>query len=145
MCVAHIVAWRKCISFQTATHRELVYVQRSRGVFRTLNASTGVVSTQGSTVVNCWGVSERERPYNLALRSIRCKLVANHSPLSATNRWPPPGFLKVAQQFSQPSKVDGHLAANFSIHNSLAWFMLKHNSKVGGQLVCTPELLVSLR
>jgi len=31
-------------------------------------------------------------------------------------------------------KVAGHLAANFSIHNSLLLLMLKHSLKVGGQL-----------
>jgi len=36
-------------------------------------------------------------------------------------------------------KVAGHLAANFSIHNSLLLLMLKHSLKVGGQLVRWPE------
>jgi hypothetical protein len=35
-------------------------------------------------------------------------------------------------------KVDGHLAANSCIHNSLLLFMLKHSLKVGGQLVSGP-------
>jgi hypothetical protein len=39
----------------------------------------------------------------------------------------------------QGPKVGGHLAANFSIHNSFGIFMLKHNSKVGGQPVATAE------
>src|SRR5262245_50073412 len=36
-------------------------------------------------------------------------------------------------------KVGGHLAANSSIHNSVALYKLKHNSKVGGQLAHAPE------
>jgi hypothetical protein len=34
-------------------------------------------------------------------------------------------------------KVGGHLAANFSIRNYLVLLMLKHNFKVGGQVVHT--------
>jgi len=38
-------------------------------------------------------------------------------------------------------KVAGHLAANFSIHNSFPLLLLKRNSEVGGQLGCTAKLL----
>jgi hypothetical protein len=37
--------------------------------------------------------------------------------------------------FWTPPKVGGHLAGNFPIHNSFVRFVLKHNPKVGGQLV----------
>src|SRR5262249_14114674 len=41
------------------------------------------------------------------------------------------------------TKVGGHLAANFSTHNSFVLLMLEHSSKVGGQLARTPfELIV---
>ena len=37
------------------------------------------------------------------------------------------------------TKVGGHLAGNFVIHNSLSIFMLNHISKVDGQLAHTQE------
>src|SRR6516162_1759333 len=46
---------------------------------------------------------------------------------------------KASKAVSKFKKVGGHLAANFSIHNSLVLLMLSHNFKVGGQLMKTLE------
>jgi hypothetical protein len=51
------------------------------------------------------------------------------------------GYL--SQGLHRVKKVGGHLAGNFSIHNSFVLFILRHNSKVGGQVRGTAEFPTS--